>query len=161
VLRSSYIQAVRHVHEGRDVFLRQLTGFVNPSSMKFSLVLGPSHKAAMCEGHGYEAAMMFILVLAPLLTIDSPKAALWVGPRWARCVYDAFYREKNGIRCACANSATRPCGRGPSTRLIHCLLDGDKFYTGETRRISAVPREINQECYSTYKTVTELIGRYT
>jgi len=37
-------------------------------------------------------------------------------------VYDVFYGEKNGIRCACANSvyqALSPlCGRGLDTKLV-------------------------------------------
>ena len=35
------VQAICHAYEGRDVFLWLLTGFVNPSAMKFSLVLRP------------------------------------------------------------------------------------------------------------------------
>ena len=61
-LQAVQLQAVRYVYEGRNVFLWLLTGFVNPSAMKFSQVLRPSHKVAMSEGPGYEATIMFSLV---------------------------------------------------------------------------------------------------
>ena len=53
VLKPKQLQAARQVYKGRDVFLWLLTGFVNPSAIKFSLLLRPSHKATMCEGPGY------------------------------------------------------------------------------------------------------------
>ena len=62
VLKPEQLQAVRRVYKGRDVSLWLPTGFVNPSAMKFSFTLRPSHQAAMCEGPGHEATIMFSLI---------------------------------------------------------------------------------------------------
>ena len=120
VLKPEQLQAVRHVYKGRDVFLWLLTGFVKPWAMKFSLILRPSHKAAMYEGPGYEA------------TTSYPAQSRFVGgASWARYVYDVFYGEKNEIRCACTNSvyqALSPlCGRGLGTRLSKIMLEHAPF----------------------------------
>ena len=100
MLKPEQLQAVHHVYEGRDVCLWLLTGFVNPSAMKFSLVLRPSHKAAMWEGPGY------------------------IPCGQGTCTM--FFTENNGIHCACASSvyqALSPlCGRGLGTRLVPYVI---------------------------------------
>ena len=125
MLKPEQLQAVRHVYEGRNVFLWLLTGFVNPSATKFSLVLRPSHKAAMCEGPGYEATMMS--------THTHHEAALWERPGYisreqGTCTI-IFTERKTEYVAHAQRVCTRPspplCGRGLGTRLVVRLLVED------------------------------------
>ena len=99
MLKLEQLQAVRYMYEGRDVSLWLITGFVNPSAMKFSLVLRHPHKAAMCEEPGYEATMMF----------PPHKAALWEGPGHVQCF---LRREKQNMLRMC-----KQCVPGPLSAL--------------------------------------------
>ena len=94
MLKPEQLQAVHHVYEGKDVFLWLLTGFVNPSAMKFSLVLRPSHRATICEGPGYiphgqvKCTMFFTErkaeYVAHAQTVCTKPSPRFVGGAWVR-----------------------------------------------------------------------------
>ena len=75
VLKPEHLQAVRCVYEGRDVSLWLPTGFVNPSAMRFSLVLRPLPQSRFVRGawtRGYYDA-------EPRTQAPPHAAALWEG----------------------------------------------------------------------------------